>query len=334
MQPVTPPATRHFAAGVLVDDDHLTFFDHVVYVLLVDTVSAQQLGDVVNALGLVIHVGLALEFFLSLFREREFRILVNLGELRHEIGQHESVGVIWAHESAALIGEIGFVSAFVDGEIKGFLQFKKLLFVRVCGEKQFTLIERAAAFRVLHGAHEPLVARLAEFDFVERLAVFLGLALFPKLLGLARKSVTKQRLLKNQVLNHRLEAVELMGGNGGWTGNDERRAGFVDENGVNFIHDRKRVAPLDLLCLRAGHSVVAQVVEAELGVHPVRDIAVVLLTPQFRRLVVLDDACGHSEEAVNLTHPFSVAARKVIVGRHQMRAVPGERVEKERQRGH
>ena len=46
-----------------------------------------------------------------------------------------------------------------------------------------------------------------------------------------------------------------------------------------------------------------------------------------------DDADGHSEELVNLTHPLEVAAGEVIVHRDDMDALAGERIEINRGRG-
>ena len=58
----------------------------------------------------------------------------------------------------------------------------------------------------------------------------------------------------------------------GGPGDDQGRAGLVDQDVVDLVHDREGVAPLDLFGEVLGH-VVAQVVEAELGVGPVHDVA-------------------------------------------------------------
>ena len=57
----------------------------------------------------------------------------------------------------------------------------------------------------------------------------------------------------------------------GLAGDDQRRARLVDEDRVDLVHDREGVAALDGVLERDGH-VVAQVVEAELGVRPVGDV--------------------------------------------------------------
>ena len=59
----------------------------------------------------------------------------------------------------------------------------------------------------------------------------------------------------------------------------------------------------------------------------------VLLAPEIGRLIVLDTTAGQTEEAVELAHPFRVAAGEVIVDRHEVRAATGEGIEIERQSG-
>ena len=59
VQAIAPTAARHLAPGVLVNDDDLVLLDDVIDVLLKQAVGPQQLGDVVDALGLAIAVLLA-----------------------------------------------------------------------------------------------------------------------------------------------------------------------------------------------------------------------------------------------------------------------------------
>jgi hypothetical protein len=79
--------------------------------------------------------------------------------------------------------------------------------------------------------------------------------------------------------------------------------------------------------------VVAQVVEAELVVRAVGDVAAVgglaLLVVQ----VVLDDADRQAEEAVDAAHPLRVAAGQVVVDRDDVDALALEGVEVGGQRG-
>ena len=79
--------------------------------------------------------------------------------------------------------------------------------------------------------------------------------------------------------------------------------------------------------------VVAEVVEAELVVGAVGDVAGVGDLALLIVEVVLNDADRHAEEAVDAAHPFRVAAREVIVHRDDVNALAVERVEVRGQRG-
>ncbi len=94
-----------------------------------------------------------------------------------------------------------------------------------------------------------------------------------------------------------------------------------------------RVAPavLDLLLQRRRH-VVAQVVEAELGVGAVRDVGGVGVALLLVGLHVLQHADREPEEVVDRAHPLGVATREVVVHRDDVDALAGERVERDGER--
>ena len=79
--------------------------------------------------------------------------------------------------------------------------------------------------------------------------------------------------------------------------------------------------------------VVAQVVEAELVVGAVGDVGGVGDLPLGVVQLVLDDADGHAEEAVDPAHPLGVAAGQVVVDGDDVNALALERVQVGRQRG-
>ena len=108
---------------------------------------------------------------------------------------------------------------------------------------------------------------------------------------------------------------------------DERRPGLVDEDRVDLVDDGVDVAALDHVLARPGH-VVAQVVEAELGVGAVGDVARVgvALVLEVGELGA-DPAHGQPEEPVDLAHPVRVAAGQVVVHRDDVHAPPRQGVE-------
>ncbi len=113
---------------------------------------------------------------------------------------------------------------------------------------------------------------------------------------------------------------------------DERGARLVDEDGVGLVDDGEVVAALDAH-LRARDHVVAQVVEAELGVRAVGDVGLVggLLHGELH--AVLDEAHVHAQEAVDAAHPLGVALGEVVVHGDDVDALAGDGVQVAGERG-
>uniref|UniRef100_A0A6J7PAF4 Unannotated protein n=1 Tax=freshwater metagenome TaxID=449393 RepID=A0A6J7PAF4_9ZZZZ len=86
---------------------------------------------------------------------------------------------------------------------------------------------------------------------------------------------------------------------------DQRRSRFIDEDGVHLVDDGIVVAPLGLV-LQPDRHVVAEVVEPELVIGAVRDVASVCRTLLGRRLFVPgdDESDREAHEAVDATHPL------------------------------
>ena len=92
------------------------------------------------------------------------------------------------------------------------------------------------------------------------------------------------------------------------------------------------MAALDDVVERDRH-VVAQVVEAELGVRAVRDVGVVRRLAEIERHHVLDEADGHPEPVEDAAVPLGVALGEVVVDSDEVDADAGERVQVERRGG-
>ena len=89
--------------------------------------------------------------------------------------------------------------------------------------------------------------------------------------------------------------------------------------------------PLDHLLARIFH-IVAQVVEAELVVGRVGDVAIVGVAALLVAEVGDDHPDGHAEEAIDLAHPVGVAAGEIVVDGDDMDALALERVQIDRER--
>ena len=131
-----------------------------------------------------------------------------------------------------------------------------------------------------------------------------------------------------EAVRHLVEHVDLRA----LTGEDERGPRLVDEDGVDLVHDGECMAALDELIL-IEDAVVAQIVEAELVVRAVGDVAVVCLL-LFRPLLVVDDEAGLQPEIlVDAAHFLRADAGEVFVRRDDVDALSLERVEVGRQNG-
>ena len=98
---------------------------------------------------------------------------------------------------------------------------------------------------------------------------------------------------------------------------DERSARFVNENRVYFVNDTKVESALNF-ALQIYLHIVAKIVETELVVRTVSDIAVV---GGFTRVVVhvgKNRAYGLPQIRIDGTHPCRVALGKIVVDRYDV----------------
>ncbi len=127
----------------------------------------------------------------------------------------------------------------------------------------------------------------------------------------------------------------------GRTGNDQRCAGFVDENVVDFVDDRVVELALHLAVVRVEAlvvpasrlHVVAQIIEAELAIGAIGDVALIGLATIARVHVGLDVAGRDANRLIDGKHPFAVAAGKIIVDGDDVHAIAGESVQVRGKRG-
>ncbi len=113
---------------------------------------------------------------------------------------------------------------------------------------------------------------------------------------------------------------------------DQWSARFVDQDGVDLVHDGVRMAALHDPVEAHGH-VVAQVVEAELGVRSVGDVGLVGDLALGERHHVLDVADGHAEAFEHAAVPLRVTLGEVVVDRDEVDALAFQRVQVEREAG-
>ncbi|MCG3775497.1 MAG: hypothetical protein JW395_2337 [Nitrospira sp.] len=155
-------------------------------------------------------------------------------------------------------------------------------------------------------------------------------------------------LLRFQLRDNRVDAVIEIGRFIRRTGDNQGRAGFVDEDTVDFVHDGEVQLALHALGQIGDNQVVAQVVKAIFIVRPVGDVGAIGFGPRAgaERLeplvggligrieekggIVLNDADRKSQRVVEHAHPLRIALGKVVVHRDEVHALPFERIQIDR----
>ena len=116
-------------------------------------------------------------------------------------------------------------------------------------------------------------------------------------------------------------------------GDDQRRPRFVNQDRVHLVHDRVVMPALHAILDLELH-VVAQIVEAEFVVRAVGNVGGIRGAALVVVEIVNDHADGQPQKFVNLAHPLGIALGQVVVHRHHVHAVAGERIQIAGQRGH
>ncbi|PSK61598.1 hypothetical protein B0E53_06501 [Micromonospora sp. MH33] len=193
------------------------------------------------------------------------------------------------------------------------------------------LVEFLGLDRVVHVADERGVDRLVEVVDAEPVLDLGDTALGDgdRALGVVDLVVALAVRARLEAGHHGGELLVPAGGVLGRAGDDQRGPRLVDEDRVDLVDHREEVAALDQFLLRPGH-VVAQVVEAELVVGAVGDVALVGRAVLAGRPVGQHHAHGEAEELVHPAHPGGVALGQVVVHRDHVHALAGERVQVDR----
>ena len=91
---------------------------------------------------------------------------------------------------------------------------------------------------------------------------------------------------------------------------------------------------LDLIFRSGRHSVIPQIIKAELRARPVRDVTRILRTAFRLRLPVLQTTDRQPKLPVHFPHPVRIPGRQIIVHRHHMNSFTGQRIQIGRQGPH
>ena len=333
MQAVGPAAARQHAPRELVDDVDVVVLHDVVDVALVEAVGPEELVHHVHAVGLLDERGLRVAPALEPLLVGERLVAVDGAHLRREVGQDEELRVLRAYLLAPLVRKRHLARPLVDREEQVLLELARVLLAHLGEHLQLDVLVHLAHLGVLEEVHELLVLRHRVVDLVDAVLHLLDVAGLERLLRLLDEVVALRRLHAHDRRHHRVEVlVDVRRGERRRTGYDERRPRLVDEDRVHLVDDREVVPVLHHVLGTLRHAVVAQVVEAELAVRAVGDVARVLRAALLGVHRVLDAPDRQAEVLVEMAHPRRVAPREVVVHRHELHVLPGKRVEVERKR--
>jgi len=299
VQSLGPTATVHGAPGELIDDEHLTFLDHVVDVALEQRMCTQQLMHDVQPLALGRVVAIDRVARLELLGRSHVRVVIDYVDFLRQIGKNELVVGVGRHEVDAGVGEVHRVSLFVEHEQQIVLDVAVFLLAggkpSIRNVRQLHFLHELLDAGLLKHLQQPLVLGAAELRLVEgesRCVVVPGLQCFLAgrderidEIGLAPHQSRHRRVVLG-VLGVALVANRAR--------DDQRRPRFVDQDRVHFVDDRVGVHALHPLVQRLDH-VVAQVVEAVLVIRAVGDVALVSSAALHRpRLGIVNAADGEA----------------------------------------
>ena len=138
--------------------------------------------------------------------------------------------------------------------------------------------------------------------------------------------------LAGQVRHHFVHRQIGVGVVFGLTADDERCAGFVNQDGVHLVDDgvvQQALHPLGGFI----HHVVTQVIETVFVVGAVSDVGLVSRLFFFAAQLRQIDAHAQAQKVVEPTHPLRVSVGQIIVDRDHMHALAAQGIEVDRQCG-
>ena len=335
VESVRVAASFEDTARLLVDDLHLVVHHHILDVLFEHGEGFQQLDDRVHALRLDRVVVDHLVAFLRLLLGRQAAFL-QFCDFGADVGHHEeSVFVeVFRQRLVALVREFHRVEFLVDDEVEvvGDLGHAAVVVLHV-GVLGLLHQRLDALFREVFD--QRFVLRQTLVGAVELHAALVVLALRDQLARLGQQGRHEVLLQVVEAFDGRAVLLEhLVVALGHGSRDDERRPGVVDQHGVDLVDDGEMVLALHEVLGRRSH-VVAQVVEAVFVVGSERDVGHVSLAAGVGvGLRVVDAGHRQTVELVHRAHPLGVALGEVVVHRHHVHALLGQRVEEYGERRH
>ncbi len=231
---------------------------------------------------------------------------------------HSTAGVLINDDHLAVLDDVVHVTGeeYVGAQRSGDVVHQHDI---VWGVERLTLVHDAFSHQQLFNQHQPTLGQVHLTRFLIHGEVAFTL-----------EGVRVLFLLTDQVRDDFVDALVHVGAVFRRAGDDQRRTRFVDQNGVDLIH--QRIVQLTLNALfRAERHVVTQVVEAIFVVGAVGDIGSIGFTFGWRRQAGHVDTHAHAKELEQRTVIFGVTLGEVVVDGDHVHAFTAKRVQVGRQ---
>ena len=202
---------------------------------------------------------------------------------------------------------------------------------RVCTERLLDVVVQLGVVRSRDILNIEIGLRLAHTLLGQRHGARLDIAHIVAALGLGLAHLHIELGELNKILasgkaaNEAIRPLIHIGRFAARAGDDERRSRFIDQNGVHLVNNSVGKAALNE-AFPADRHIIPEVVESELAVRAVGDVACVCRLLLGGLHLAHDTADRKAEKAVYLAHPRRVAGSEVFIDRNDVNALAGERV--------
>ena len=328
MQAFAPTATRQDTTREFVHDHHLVVLHHVLFVAVVQGISAQQLVHDVQTFALGCKAFLDFTTTGRTFFCTQGRFAIQGRQLARQIGHHVHFRIIRRDEGRALIGQRHFAGLFINRKEQDFLEFTGFTLTHIGQHHAFDLFVQTTHSGFFNQVLELLVLRRTVVNLIQTAHGHFVIALGDELLSIGEQLSADAGLFAEDTFHARLLSdIFTRGGALRGTRDNQRGTRFVNQDAVHFVNDGEGVTALHHLRGIGGHTIVTEIVKTKFAVGAVGNIASVLGAAFGRAHRVLNATHRQAEIGEQVTHELGVTACQVIVDRHQVCRLTRQRIQ-------
>ena len=308
---------------------------NIVNILFVKAVGAKKLRHHMDAVAPLHELRLRNSAAIDALCIGQSMIAINGAHLSSEIREDKELRIFRANLFASPIRKGNLARALVNREEKLAFKLVRTLLADIREHLHLAILVKLAEIGILKKVPKLLVLGHRVVNLINLLLRRLKIARLKSLLGSLNKIVALRSLNADNGIHKRTNLlIDVARGNRCRARDNQRRTSLVNEDRVYFVHNREIVAVLNNLLRALSHAVIAQIVETELGVCTVGNIAQILRTTLLGAHRVLDAAHSKAKKFIEMAHPCGVAAGKIIIYRDELDVLAGKCIQVQRKRGH